>query len=182
MDEEQFENYPMEEKILSFLNNPNIVKVHNVHESREYTFIVMEIIEGGSLKSFIENRIKAHNPISDDECSQIIKQILLGLDTIHNHHIIHRDINPNNILFRSSDINDGLVIIDFGLAIRLEATKTNRKCGTILYMAPEQINGEEYNTVIRILNIGSRYMGHRHSDVLYVILESSISQTRRFKR
>lgn len=143
--------YLNEAQLLSLINHPNVIKLKKVYESTKYIFIVMEIAAGGSLKSFINTRHINRKPITDKECSTVIRQILSGLDYIHKHSIMHRDINPNNVLLQSrACIDTGVFIVDFGLGIEVnEYNKESlrNRCGTILYMAPEQLNGEKYTTV-----------------------------------
>ena len=123
-----------------------MVSLKRVHESADYFFIVMELAYGGSLRSFIKEK-----QVTDEECSIIIKQVLKGLQNIHKHHIVHRDINLNNILLRSDKhLEDSVLIIDFGLGAEVTSYNNeclNKRCGTILYMAPEQISGNMYSTV-----------------------------------
>jgi len=140
-----------EAKLLSIVDHPNILKLRKVHTSKKFLFIVTDLVYGGSLKSYI--RIKQINReiLSDEECSDIIKQILEGLSYIHNLNIVHRDIKPKNILIQQTKNKKPHVIIaDLGLGIELmeyEFHSTTQRVGTVLFMAPEQFNGHKYTTV-----------------------------------
>lgn len=111
----------------------------------------MELAEGGSLFKLMDFRKKLKNPLSDTEASIIIKQILSALYQIHKMHILHRDIKPKNILMRSQKkIQDSVLIADFGLCILLDNCnnyQASERCGTMIYMAPEQFQGNLYTTV-----------------------------------
>ena len=149
LDETSLEVCINEARLLSIINHPNVAKFNKVYESVDYIFIVMELATGGSLNSFLKYRVNQNIPVTDTECSLIIKQVLLGLSNVHKNSIIHRDINLNNILLHSfEEVGDGLLIIDFGLGTQFnECSVTTKRCGTIIYMAPEQFNGDHYTKV-----------------------------------
>ncbi len=76
-------------------DHKNILKLFSVKESIEYLFLVMELVEGGSLKDLIYEKYYSKEPFfKDSECSTIIKNILEGLEYIHSKKIMHRDIKP----------------------------------------------------------------------------------------
>jgi len=131
------------------VDHPNILKLHKIHISKQFVFLVTDIATGGSLESYMNLRLKKGNHITDAECSDIIKQILSGLAYIHKLNVIHRDIGPKNILMRSKkDIR--VLIADFGLGTKLadsDMLTASQKCGTAIYMAPEQLQGNNYTTV-----------------------------------
>ena len=113
-----------EEKIIKYLNHPRIIKLHEVINLENYLILLMDLMEGGSLKEFIINRYISNNKnnrnenyfIKDEESSIIIKNILEGLNYIHKMGIIHRDLKPENIMFKKPfDINS-LIICDFGIS------------------------------------------------------------------
>ncbi len=140
-----------EARLLSMINHPNVVKLRRVHETIQHVFMVMELAEAGTLKSFATLRKINRRQITDLESSTIVRQILSGLKDIHKHHIIHRDVNPKNILMTSFTNLEGAVLIaDFGLGIILDEydqETATEHCGTMIYMAPEQLRDLRYNTV-----------------------------------
>ena len=107
----------------------------------------MELAQAGSLESFMNYRKLKNNPISDEECSCIMKQILEGINYIHGKNIVHRDIKPQNILMKSFvNLNGAAKIADFGLGEQGDYQIT-QNCGTIIFMAPEQLIGSSYRKV-----------------------------------
>lgn len=86
-----------EGEILSQLNHPNIVKFVKVIETETRFFLVMELIAGGSLKAFMEDRFKAGKPFSDEEAATLMKTIIAAVQYIHSKNIVHRDIKPGNV-------------------------------------------------------------------------------------
>jgi serine/threonine protein kinase len=136
MDPDFVELFRNEAKIIAQLNHPHIVKVYDIEERYRTIFIIMEYLDGMTLKDIVMNGPK----LSAKKIVDITIQACFGLEYAHKHGIIHQDINPKNLFIKS----DGQVkIIDFGLAC-------NRGCidpnflfpGTIFYIAPEQIQGD----------------------------------------
>lgn len=129
-----------EAKAAAALNHPNILSIYEIDEQDGSLFIVMEFIEGKTLKSYIYN-IKSGSGIPYIQASEWLMQIGQGLKAAHDKNIIHRDIKSENIMIT----NDGqLKIMDFGLA-KLQGnsglTKTGTSLGTLSYMSPEQAQG-----------------------------------------
>ena len=123
-----------EAKTIASLNHENIVKVYDIEEMFRTVFIIMEYVEGESLKSLIDRLKKIPPRVAVD----FLVQICSGLDYAHQQGIIHRDINSSNIMVQR---NDRLKILDFGLACPI-GTEDDSFLGTVFYMAPEQIEGE----------------------------------------
>lgn len=125
-----------EAKSLAKCRHPNIVRIHEVGGEKSIPYIVMEYIEGKSLKDFIEDRKK----LSFKEILEKSGIILNALSFIHENHLVHRDLKPENILIENRSLR--VVIIDFGLAKDLlnesHITSTGLPMGTPLYMSPEQ--------------------------------------------
>ena len=148
-DKEHVERFEREAKAAAALSHSNIVTIYEIAEVDNQTFIVMEYIDGQSLRTKIENGF------SDlDEILDIIIQICDGLSEAHKADIVHRDIKPENILF---DKNGRVNILDFGLA-KLKGvsklTKETSTLGTIHYMSPEQIQGKEVDHRSDIWSLG----------------------------
>lgn len=119
------------------LLHPNIVAVYDVGEDGDMHYIVMEYIEGKTLKKYIQE----FAPLSPARTLQIMKQLTSAIAHAHENGIIHRDIKPQNVLMN----DDGSVkVTDFGIATTLNATgltQTNSVMGTVHYLSPEQARG-----------------------------------------
>ena len=148
-----------EEKIIKYLNHPRIIKLHEVINLENYLILLMDLMEGGSLKDFIINKYisnKKNNKnenyfITDEESSIIIKNILEGLNYIHKMGIIHRDLKPENIMFKKPlDINS-LTICDFGIS---DDISNEDICGTTIYMSPEMLKERFYDNLTDIYACG----------------------------
>ena len=143
------ERFEREAKAAAALNHPNIVTIYEIADVDNQTFIVMEFIDGQSLRTKIENSFLGLGEILD-----IINQICDGLSEAHKADIVHRDIKPENILI---DKNGRAKILDFGLA-KLKGvsklTKETSTLGTIHYMSPEQVQGKEVDHRSDIWSLG----------------------------
>ena len=139
--------------VLSNISHPNIVKYYKYYEESNKIYIIMEYLEGGTLKEFINNE---KNKINEDICRIIIKQILNALNHLHYiDDICHRDIKPENIMFGLKDNINTIKLIDFGLSSNsFEHKNYLENCGTLIYMAPEQISNKIYSKSVDIWSIG----------------------------
>ncbi|HHT97054.1 MAG TPA: Stk1 family PASTA domain-containing Ser/Thr kinase [Clostridiales bacterium] len=117
------------------LSHPNVVNMFDVAEDNGLHYIVMELVEGITLKSFIERKGK----LDIREAIGITIQIAQGMDAAHSNHIIHRDIKPQNIIIS----REGKVMItDFGIAKATSSnTITSNTMGSVHYLSPEQARG-----------------------------------------
>ena len=117
------------------LTHPNVVNVYDVGEENGIHYIVMELVEGITLKQYIEKKGK----LSSKEAVSIAIQVAQGIEAAHRHHIIHRDIKPQNIIISK----EGKVkVTDFGIA-RAATTNTinSSAMGSVHYISPEQARG-----------------------------------------
>ena len=121
-----------ETDLMKKLNHPNVTKILEMFEDKEYILLSMEYINGGNLFSFVKKRRK----LSEKTAKFLFKQIILGIQHIHSNKIVHRDIKLENILI---DLNNNIKICDFGIGKVLSFNKQllYDKCGTPMYMAPE---------------------------------------------
>jgi eukaryotic-like serine/threonine-protein kinase len=146
---EQLERFRQEAQAAGRLHHPNIVGVFNYAETDELAYIVMEFVDGRSLKAMLESGDRPG--VSD--VVRIMDGLLAGLDHSHRHQVIHRDIKPANVIITP----DGVVkIADFGIARIGVSTMT--QAGTIMgtpaYMSPEQFEGVEVDTRTDLYSAG----------------------------
>jgi len=115
--------------------HPNIVNVYDVGEENGTHYIVMELVEGITLKQYIEKKAR----LSVKEAISIAIQVSMGIEAAHNNHIIHRDIKPQNIMISK----EGKVkVTDFGIAKAVTSnTITSNVMGSVHYTSPEQARG-----------------------------------------
>ena len=127
--------FRIEAQAAAGLMHPNIVNVYDVGEENGIYFIVMELVEGITLKKYIEKKAR----LSVKEAVSIAIQVSMGIEAAHNNHIIHRDIKPQNIIISK----EGKVkVTDFGIAKAATSnTITSNVMGSVHYTSPEQARG-----------------------------------------
>lgn len=149
-DEKFVKRFQREAKAASSLNHPNIVEMYDVGEDNGNYFIVMEYIDGKTLKSLVKKR----GGLSLAETIDIMMQLTSAIACAHDSFLIHRDIKPQNVLI----LEDGRVkITDFGIAIAMnstELTQTNSVMGSVHYLPPEQANGSGATVKSDIYSLG----------------------------
>ena len=140
-----------ESKAISLLNHPNIVKVYDVSVSDNLQYIVMEYVDGMTLREYLNER---GGKLTSRETVHFISQILKALDHAHRNGVVHRDIKPQNIMLLD---NGQLRMMDFGIArvSRAENQLTGGKAmGSVHYISPEQAKGEETDRKSDIYSVG----------------------------
>ena len=150
-DDEKFVRRFQREAIsASSLSHPNIVEMYDVGEDDGQYYIVMEYVEGKTLKSLVKRR----GALTLPEVIDIMLQLTSAVACAHDSYIIHRDIKPQNVLIKE----DGTVkITDFGIAMALnsnEITQTNSVMGSVHYLPPEQANGSGATIKSDIYSLG----------------------------
>ena len=143
--EQQYQRrFLREAQTASAINHPNICTIHDIIEQGEDTVIVMEYVDGITLRTWMQSQQKTirGTPATDESLVlKIMDQLVDGLEAAHQKGVVHRDIKPENIMI---DSRQRLKIMDFGLAkLKTDNNLTNAgsTLGTLRYMAPEQIRG-----------------------------------------
>jgi serine/threonine-protein kinase len=137
-DEQFVARFRREAQAAANLTHPNIVNVYDVGQDGDLQFIVMEFINGQSLKEYISRNA----PLPVGQAVSIAAQILAGLEYAHRSGLIHRDIKPQNVLITN---DGGVKVTDFGIAKSvsdLGLTEAGQALGTAHYFSPEQARGE----------------------------------------
>ena len=131
-----------ETNLMKKLDHPNITKIFETFENDKYFLISMEYINGGNLFSFVKKR----RIISEKISKYLFRQIILGLNHIHSHNIVHRDIKLENILI---DFKNNIKICDFGIGIILNSPDDllYEQWGTPIYMSPEVLLSNKNNNI-----------------------------------
>ena len=140
-----------ESKAISLLNHPNIVKVYDVSVSDHLQYIVMEYVDGMTLREYLNER---GGKLTSRETVHFISQILKALDHAHRNGVVHRDIKPQNIMLLD---NGQLRMMDFGIAriSRADNPSLNGKAmGSVHYISPEQAKGDETDCTSDIYSVG----------------------------
>ncbi len=129
--------FQTEARAAGILTHPNIVVVYDAGEEAGIFYITMELVEGRSLQSLLDE----HQSFPLPRAIKIIEQACSALDYAHKHNIIHRDVKPANLMIAADDT---VKITDFGTAkiLRFNTTETAAVIGTPSYMSPEQIKGK----------------------------------------
>ncbi|HEX5476817.1 MAG TPA: protein kinase [Burkholderiales bacterium] len=127
------EEYAMVERIQS----RHVARIYGHGTSGEHAYLVMEFFEGGDLNKRLDGK-----PLRSDEALRLFRDLMLALGDIHEKGILHRDLKPQNIMFRS---DGSLALVDFGIAKHIDAadrTGHGEILGTPRYMSPEQVQGK----------------------------------------
>ncbi len=139
-----------ESKAVAMLSHPNIVNIFDVSVKDNLKYIVMELVEGITLKNYILKK----GVLSFNEIISITEQILRALDHAHQKGIVHRDIKPQNIMMLKSGL---IKVADFGIAKLPNAetvTMTDKAIGTVFYISPEQASGKKIDRRSDIYSLG----------------------------
>lgn len=136
-DEESVKRFTNESRTIAMLSHPNIVNVYDASVRDNVKYIVMEFVEGITLKNYMQHR----EVLNLREIISYTTQILRALDHAHKKGVVHRDIKPQNIMLLKNGV---IKVMDFGIAKRPNAetvTMTDKAIGTVYYISPEQVTG-----------------------------------------
>ena len=139
-----------ESKAVAMLSHPNIVNIYDVSVKDDRKYIVMELVDGITLKNYILKK----GVLSFHEVISITEQILMALEHAHSKGIVHRDIKPQNIMMLK---NGSVKVADFGIAKLPNAetvTMTDKAIGTVFYISPEQASGKQIDRRSDIYSLG----------------------------
>ena len=140
-----------ESKAISLLNHPNIVKVYDVSVNDDLQYIVMEYVDGMTLREYLNQR---GGKLTNRETVHFISQILKALEHAHANGVVHRDIKPQNIMLLD---NGQLRMMDFGIARISRAENqllSGKAMGSVHYISPEQAKGDETDCTSDIYSVG----------------------------
>jgi serine/threonine protein kinase len=148
--DEGVDRFIREAKIISSLNHPNIVHIHDIVHQDHTHFIVMEYVDGPSL----DQLLKKEQKLPEEQVISITTQICDGLAHAHDNGIIHRDIKPHNILCTASGVYK---IVDFGISKFVDGTQmtvTGMVMGSVHYFSPEQASAQKVQPSSDIYSLG----------------------------
>ena len=149
--EELVRRFKNESKAISILDHPNIVKVYDVSVTDQLQYIVMEYIDGITLKEYLKQRGGA---LTWKEVIHFATQVLSALEHAHSKGIVHRDVKPQNIMLQA----DGSIkMMDFGIARFSRAqsqTVSDKAIGSVHYISPEQAKGDHTDARTDIYSVG----------------------------
>ena len=150
-DPELVRRFKNESKAISLLNHPNIVKVYDVSVNDQLQYIVMEYVDGMTLREYLNER---GGKLTSRETVHFISQILKALEHAHANGVVHRDIKPQNIMLLD---NGQLRMMDFGIARISRAENqllSGKTMGSVHYISPEQAKGDETDCSSDIYSVG----------------------------
>jgi len=185
-DEEFITRFHREAEAATSLAHPNIVNIYDVGEEEHILYMVMEYVEGLTLKEYIQQ----NSPIDIEETITIMKQITSAISHAHANNLIHRDIKPQNILINP---NGQVKVTDFGIAVALSATsltQTNSILGSVHYLSPEQARGGYATKKSDIYSLGIvlfelltgrlPFMGHTPVSIALKHLQTNTPSVRKY--
>ena len=149
--EEMVRRFKNESKAISILNHPGIVKVYDVSVTDKIQYMVMEYVDGITLKEYLSLR---GGPLTWKETLHFITQVLEALSHAHSKGVVHRDVKPQNIMLQS---NGQVKLMDFGIARFSQAENYalgDKAIGSVHYISPEQAKGMPTDATTDIYSVG----------------------------
>ncbi|WP_416150999.1 Stk1 family PASTA domain-containing Ser/Thr kinase [Salipaludibacillus sp. HK11] len=149
-DDEFIRRFRREAQSATSLSHPNVVNIYDVGEEEDLYYIVMEYVEGQTLKDYIQEQ----GNLSVRETIRILKQMTSAVSHAHENHIVHRDLKPHNILM---SLDGTPKVTDFGIARAISEatiTHTNSVLGSVHYLSPEQARGGQVTYKSDLYSLG----------------------------
>ena len=140
-----------ESKVAASLDHPNVVPIHHAGEQDGVLFQVMRYVEGEDLRTML----RREGRLEPERAAPIVAQVAAALDAAHARGLVHRDVKPANVLL---DAKRHVYLTDFGLSVRLggiDDSRPGRLLGTVHYISPEQIRGEEIGVRSDVYALGA---------------------------
>jgi DNA-binding beta-propeller fold protein YncE len=151
------DRFVRESRLAASIDHPNIIPIYDAGEAEGVLFIAMRYVDGTDLKAYL----REFGPLTPGKAASIIGQVASALDTAHARGLVHRDVKPGNVLIASDvgvEASDHVYLADFGLtkqALSVSGmTATGQFVGTIDYVAPEQIQGEQVDGRADVYSLG----------------------------
>jgi len=134
------------------LENENIIKLHDVYESDNHVYLVLELLHGGEL---FDRIVKKGQYTEKDACT-LMRKLLDALESMHSRGIMHRDIKPENLILKDVENDWNVKIADFGLATFVNPNHEYlfKRCGTPGYVAPEVLADQKYDQKVDVFSCG----------------------------
>ena len=144
--------------IMRRLDQKNIIKLYEVHESESYIYLIVEVLKGGELF----DRVAENGAFIERDACLLMKRLLKALNYLHSKGIMHRDLKLENLILKDDDNNYDVKLADFGLATLISQNdQLFKRCGTPGYVAPEILNDKKYDEKVDIFSAGV---------ILYILL------------
>ena len=163
-DKKALERFVEEYNLVSRIRTRHVARIHSHGIADGCAYLVMEFFDGGDLNKRLDNKA-----LPPDECLQIFRELMFALGDIHEQGILHRDLKPQNLMFRS---DGSLAVLDFGIAKHVDGidrTSQGEILGTPRYMSPEQVRGSTLDLRTDIYSAGV-LLYRRASDGIEVLL------------
>lgn len=132
-------------RIMRKLDNNNIMKIHEVHETSEHFYLIMDLMEHGDFFDYVSSTL-----LNESKIRKIMFQLIQGLSYLEQNGVIHRDIKPSNIMVKLDEGSDipNIVITDFGLACYKDEAILCKGSGTHGFMPPEVLISKTLDGII----------------------------------
>lgn len=152
MTEKAMEFIKYEIETLKMCQHPNIIKLLDVFENNDYIYLVMELLQGGDLFTYLEKR---KFKITEMQARKITHSLGAALYYLHSYGIVHRDLKPENVIMSDTTDSADVKLVDFGLSRMLGPSQVcTEPYGTIGYVAPEVLSQRPYGKAVDIWSLG----------------------------